>query len=202
MAKTSITIVREPVPRDGARAGASSRCGWLRRLCRPVAFKAGCQPDAFTRLNNVRAVLEQARETVARGWVQDRWYVVPRCAGGGSAGKLTAAEGAPKDVAGACVAGAIALAVRRRNARADLAVDAGPAIDYVWDAVQDASGGLDMPAVARRAWPREVRVSRIRDIARWNDEDGRSKAEVLAVLDDAVSRVIMSAMRQRAESSP
>jgi hypothetical protein len=153
-------------------------------------------------LNDVRAVLEQARETVASGWVQDRWYVVPRCAGDGSAAKLTAADGAPKDVAGACIAGAIALAVRQRNGRADLAVDAGPAIDYVWDAVQGASGGLGTPPVAGRAWPREVRISRIRDIARWNDEDRRTKAEVLAVLDDAVSRVIMSAMRQRAESSP
>jgi hypothetical protein len=45
-------------------------------------------------------------------------------------------------------------------------------------------------------------VSRLRDIVRWNDEAGRTKVEVLTVLDDAASRAIMSAMRPAAAGSP
>ena len=195
------TIAHELVQREGALARTSSRWSWLRRFFPPVSVKTDCRLDASVGLNDVRTVLEQARGTVASGWVQGRWYSVPRCVDGGSARPRRVTGDASNEVAGACVAGAIALAVRRRNPRADLAVGAGPAIDYVWDAVQDAVGERDLQAVAGRAWPREVRVSRIRDIARWNDEVGRTKAEVLAVLDDAVSRVIMRAMRQPTESS-
>jgi hypothetical protein len=42
----------------------------------------------------------------------------------------------------------------------------------------------------------------MRDLARWNDAAGRTKAEILGgALDDAISRVIMSAMRQHVASS-
>jgi hypothetical protein len=36
----------------------------------------------------------------------------------------------------------------------------------------------------------------------WNDRFGRTQDEALGLLDLAISRVYMSAMRQRAESSP
>jgi hypothetical protein len=176
----------------------SSRWSLLRRLRRAV--QPSRRLDALSGLDDIRAVLEQARETVAAGWVQGRWYAVNRSAGGGPSRQHGGADSATENVVGACVVGAIALTVRQRYARAELAVDAGPAIDYVWDAMQDA-GGLDMPAAAGRAWPREARLARMRDLARWNDAAGRTKAEILGVLDDAISRVIMSAMRQHVASS-
>jgi hypothetical protein len=43
---------------------------------------------------------------------------------------------------------------------------------------------------------------RIRGLARWNDRPGRTRDEVLAVLDDASSRVIMAAMREPAPATP
>jgi hypothetical protein len=36
----------------------------------------------------------------------------------------------------------------------------------------------------------------MREIVRWNDQPGRSRDKVLGVLDLAVSRVIMAAVRQ------
>ena len=94
----------------------------------------------------------------------------------------------------ACLIGAVALALRERDARAKLTVDGGPAIDFVWDAVQQARG-LTRPGVAGRAAPPEVRLARMREVAQWNDRPGRSRADVLAVLDLAISRVIIAAMR-------
>ena len=121
--------------------------------------------------------------------------------GAGSAKLLTAETVGPGDVAGACIVGALELAVRQRSTRADLTVDGGPAIDFVWDALQE-TRGLPGPGVAGRAAPRDVRVARLRDLVHWNDRSGRTQDEALRLLDLAISRVYMSAMRQRAESSP
>jgi len=46
-----------------------------------------------------------------------------------------------------------------------------------------------------------VRIARIRDVARWNDQQGRTRDQVLAVLDLAVSRIIMTAMREPATAA-
>jgi hypothetical protein len=193
------TITSDPVAIDGAGARRpSTRRSLLHRLGRAV--RLGVRTDALLGLSDIVAVLELARTTVATGWVQNRWYIVSGSAEGWPSHRRRGVD-APDNVAGACVTGAIAVAVRQRHAHADLARDAGPAIDYVWDAVQGASG-RDIPAAAGRAWPREARVSRLRDIVRWNDEAGRTKVEVLTVLDDAASRAIMSAMRPAAAGSP
>jgi hypothetical protein len=125
-------------------------------------------------------VLERARSTVGTGWVQGRW--------------VAATEG-PDHGPQACLIGAVALALHERDARAELTVDGGQAIDFVLDAVQE-SRGLSLPAVAGRAAPREVRRARMREVARWNDQPGRSRADVLAVLDLAISQVFLAAMRR------
>jgi hypothetical protein len=121
--------------------------------------------------------------------------------GTGSAKLLAAETVGPGDVAGACIVGALELAVRQRSARADLTVDGGPAIDFVWDALQE-TRGLPGPGVAGRAAPRDVRVGRLRDLVYWNDRSGRTQDEALHLIDLAVSRVFMSAMRQDARRSP
>jgi hypothetical protein len=36
----------------------------------------------------------------------------------------------------------------------------------------------------------------VRDLTRWNDQPGRTQSEVLSLLDLAVSRVILTGMRQ------
>ena len=54
------------------------------------------------------------------------------------------------------------------------------------------------PGVAGRATPDEVRAARVRDLARWNDETGRTRAEVLNLFDLATSRAIMVAVAEPA----
>ena len=98
----------------------------------------------------------------------------------------------------ACVVAAVALAVRARDPRADLAVGTGPALAYVWDAVfgsdrsgHDAATRTPCGAAARAgSWsgraaarPRTTSAcSRMRELARWNDERGRTRDDVVAAL--------------------
>jgi hypothetical protein len=178
---------RESVP------GTRPPSGWWSRRGRAATLER--QRAALRRAHKALALLELTRETLERGWVQDRWYETRTDRGTGSANLLATETIGPGDVAGACIVGALELAVRQRSARADLTVDGGPAIDFVWDALQE-TRGLPGPGVAGRAAPRDVRVARLRDLVHWNDRSGRTQDEALRLLDLAISRAILTEMRQ------
>jgi hypothetical protein len=133
----------------------------------------------YDRPSEVLAVLQHARVVVEAGWVQNRWthmaHRQPSTAGPGGDGAVRA-----------CVVGAVALAVRARDPRADLAVATGPAIAHLWDVVH----GDSRFRAAGRAAPHDVRVARMRELVRWNDQPGRTRAEVVAALDRAAARVV------------
>ena len=138
------------------------------------------RPRHHDRPVEVLAVLEAARDLVEAGWVQNRWTV--SAAPGRTSAAGDGSEGSDGSVR-ACVVAAVALTVRARDPRADLAVDTGPALAYVWDEV---FGGR----VAGRSAPHHVRVARMRELARWNDERGRTRDDVVAALDRAAARVV------------
>jgi len=135
------------------------------------------RPPGHDRPAEVLAVLQHARTIVEAGWVQNRW-TVPAASSAGAAG-----DGPTDAAARACLVGAVALAVRARDPRADLAVGTGPALAFVSDAV---FGGR----TAGRSAPHHVRVQRMRELARWNDERGRTRADVVAALDKAAAQVV------------
>ena len=141
---------------------------------------------SYDRPAEVLAVLQHARSIVEAGWVQNRWTGTATSAGGavGGDGSARRAGGGVADGSGrACLVGAVALAVRARDPRADLAVGTGPALAFVADAV------LGERAAGRSA-PHHVRVQRMRELARWNDEPGRTRADVVAALDRAAAAVV------------
>ena len=156
-----------------------------RRPARSTAFP-------YHRPAEVLAVLQHARSIVETGWVQNRWTVERPAVPLASRSAADASHGDP--TAAACVVGAVALAVRARDPRADLAVATGPALAYVWDAVH---AGLPGRPAAGRAAPHEVRVARMRDLARWNDRPGRTRADVVAVLDHAAAAVVAATVSPR-----
>ena len=135
------------------------------------------RPRHHDRPAEVLAVLEAARDVVQAGWVQNRWTA------SSMPGRMSAAGDGTDGSVRACVVAAVALAVRARNPRADLALDTGPALAYVWDEV---FGGH----VAGRSAPHDVRVARMRELARWNDERGRTRDDVVTALDRAAARVV------------
>jgi hypothetical protein len=133
----------------------------------------------YDRPSEVLAVLQHARVVVEAGWVQNRWtqpaHPLSSTAGPGVDGSVRA-----------CVVGAVALAVRARDPRADLAVATGPALAHLWDVVH----GDSRFRAAGRSAPHHVRVARMRELVRWNDQPGRTRAEVVAALDRAAARVV------------
>jgi hypothetical protein len=155
------------------RQPAERRQWWARRPAR-------CRHDRPT---EILAALQRARCIVEGGWVQNRWTVAAtpssRVAGDLAGGT---ADGAVR----ACVVAAVAMAVRARDPRADLAVDTGPALAYVWDAVH----GDGRTRAAGRSAPRQVRIARMRELARWNDRPERTRDEVVAALDRAAAQVV------------
>jgi hypothetical protein len=151
--------------------------------------------ELLRQLDRIRDVLERARALVQRGWLQHSWYVTRRPQPPTLLARLRDALRSPDvdEVERACLVAAVAVAAHGGGARPDIMRDAGPALDVVWDALWERPGrpGPRSPA---RAVPPAVRAARMRDLVRWNDAAGRSRAEVVALLDRAISRTILSAM--------
>jgi hypothetical protein len=208
-ARTSLTpcpVVSpgSPLRNDGEPAGpreVSRRTPWQRvaRLVRRRHRPYDSVAARLRQLDEVLEVLTAARSVVEAGWVQDAWFAVRP--GSQPAAPPAAWVWSPlsypdrDDLAGACLVGAVVHAVRLRHpgdARAE--VDGvGPAIDVLWDALQE-SRGLGSRGVAGRVAPPAVRAARVRDLTRWNDHRGRHRGEVLDLLDLAASRTVMAAM--------
>ena len=160
--------------------------GWWRRVWRRLMPP----PDAgliLAQLNGQLAVLEGARAELEAGWVQGGWWSVTS-ADGGQRLATGDAGGSPAHVDGACLVGALA--------RAGSSPDVGRAVDAVYDALwasrgqapQPGPGGLPpVPAP-------EIRQARVRTLTQWNDQAGRTREEVLAMVDRAISATIMDLM--------
>jgi hypothetical protein len=158
--------------------------GWWRRLwCRLMP-----PPDAdliADQLNRQLSVLEGARAGLEAGWVQGGWWTVssregsPRLVNG-----YAAAGGTPAHVDGACLVGAL---VRAGGP------DAGRAVDAVYDALWASRGQPDLPGPRPVPSP-DVRLARVRTLTHWNDQAERTQADVLALVDQAISATIMDLM--------
>ena len=181
--------------------GTASREGARRKVLRSLLDRLrGPRPSGpddvrpGSRADDAYRILEDARTVIARGWIQNQWFVHRRPAARPNA-EGAGAPGGPDDLVAACLVGAVLQAAQQGGAREDL-VRAGPAVDYLWDAWQE-SRGLGGPGVAGRAAPRDLRLARVRDLTRWNDRPGRTQQEVLSLLDLATSRAIMAAVSRR-----
>jgi hypothetical protein len=177
-------------------APAGLRVWWrdlLRRKERaqPPRTPQEVERERVARLEEVRTQLEEARNLVERGWVQDAWFAVRdrqgrlRPIGPFGFGLLRR-----NDVAGACLVGAVVHATWTHRPGVD-ATAAAPALDMLWDSLQEVRGVTTASPVAAS---RDVRAARVRDLTRWNDRPGRSRDEVLELLDVAVSRTILAAV--------
>jgi hypothetical protein len=173
----------------------------------PAGGASGVELERGRRFDNARAVLEDARRVIERGWLQHGWYVTDQPPPRSLLQRLrhTARTPGVDEVRRACLVAAVAVAAPGRG-RPDVLTDAGPALDLVWDALWETRGHPGPSAAGRAAAP-AVRAARMRDLVRWNDEPGRTRDEVLALLDRAISRGILSALgapavQRRSAGSP
>jgi hypothetical protein len=175
---------RQRPGREGVRRSLLDR---IRVFLRPA-------PDAepwHGRPDEAYRVLEDARAVIAEGWIQDRWFACRPAPSPFRAQTSQASDGFGT-VTAACLVGAVVYAAQQ-SGPGDRLVKAGPALDYLWDAWQE-TRGLGGTGVAGWAAPRELRMARVRDLTRWNDQPGRTREEVLGLVDLAASRAVMTAV--------
>lgn len=136
------------------------------------------------------AILEIARTILERGWLQDAWY---RTAPRPLRQRLFGPTPGPDGIEAACVVAAVAVAGHTGGAFTHVDRDSGPAVDRVWEALQETRTG----AVAARpsAVAPIVRRARMRELVRWNDAPGRTHGDVLGLVDRAISRTILQQVR-------
>jgi hypothetical protein len=177
-----------PAPGDGDGARTP---GW-RRVWQWLMPGPDADAElAADRLNRQLAVLEGARAELEVGWVQGGWWTVslgednPRLVTG-----YAAAGGHPDRVDGVCLVGAL---VRAGGQLPDAASHVGRAVDAVHEAMWVSWGHPGAPRLCGLSAP-EVRRARVRTLTQWNDQPDRTAAEVLAVLDRAISATIMGLM--------
>jgi hypothetical protein len=181
-----------PRPAPTAGQGAHDRRWWRRawRWLMPA-------PDAeqvLAQLNRQLAVLEGARAELEAGWVQGGWWAVssadgrPRLVTGYPAG-----TGHPDRVDGVCLVGAL---VRAGSRVPEARPEVGRAVDAVYDALWASRGqpGTTPPGRLPPVPPPDVRLARVRTLTQWNDQARRSRAEVLELVDRAISATIMDLM--------
>jgi hypothetical protein len=174
------------ISREPATSREAADRGWWRRLWQRLMPPPSAEL-ILAQLNAQLAVLEGARAELEAGWVQGGWWSVTSADGDrrlvtGDAG------GSPAHVDGACLVGALA--------RAGSFSEVGRAVDAVYDALwasrgqasESSPGGLPpVPAP-------EVRLARVRMLTQWNDQAERTQAEVLSLVDHAISGTIMDLM--------
>ena len=159
-------------------------------------------PDAelvLDQLNQQLTVLEGARAELEAGWVQGGWWATRSKDGSARLATGYAAAGGPPDqVDGACLIGAIMRAGSQLSVAGSDAArsDIGRAVDAVYDALWASRGQPDVrqPGKLAPVPPPDVRLARVRTLTQWNDQAGRSQAEILAVVDRAISATIMDLM--------
>ncbi len=140
-------------------------------------------------LERLLALLEAARAELSAGWVQGGWWSTPSRDGRQILlTGLAAGPSAPETVGAVCLVGALIRAGSGQGGDSE----AGRAIDAVYDALWESRGqpiATPGPGLLMVSSP-PVRQARTQALTRWNDAQGRTSDEVLAVLDRAIARVI------------
>ena len=175
-----------PAELAAPRENVANAPGWWQRVWRRLMPPPSAEL-VLDQLNRQLAVLEGARAELEVGWVQGGWWSVTSADGNQRlvSGFAAAGGGRPDHVDGSCLVGALA--------RAGSPSDVGRAVDAVYDALW-ASHGQPAPAGLPPVPSPEVRQARVRTLTRWNDRAGRTREEVLAVVDRAISATIMNLM--------
>lgn len=142
--------------------------------------------EAATRAQVAAHVLDAARRVVRQGWTQDRWHVLQDSAGERRDVRGVGMAGLDRQaVVQSCLVGAVLQAAWWYSDRPE---HAAPALDALWNALQERRGVGAVDPIERVCAP-AVRAARVRDLTRWNDRPGRSPADVLDLLQLALARL-------------
>ena len=183
-------LSRQAAAPAGRGGDGTRKPGWRRRVWQWLMPGPDAELAA-ARLNRQLTVLEGARAELEAGWVQGGWWTVslrdgtPRLVTG-----YAAAGGHPDRVDGVCLVGAL---VRGGSQLSDAASHVVRAVDAVHEALWVSWGHPGAPHPCAMPAP-DVRRARVPTLTQWNDQPERTAAEVLAVVDRAISATIMDLM--------
>lgn len=173
----------DPLHRQGRRARRGERRGDRRRERRSERRrlrKLDAASQRLAELHAIQALLGQAIEVLDSGWVQGAWFSVSER---GTARTVTAYDLdllLDRPVSGACLVGAVVhagggpAAVRSQLVQRSL--------DLVWHALRE-----DATQPVRFCPAPEVRARHVRELTGWNDSSGRTRAEIVGLLETARS---------------
>ena len=176
-------MVRSAEPVTSREVGDVARApSWWQRMWRRLTPPPSAEL-VLDQLNGQLAVLEGARAELEAGWVQGGWWSVTS-ADGSQRLVIGDSGGSPAHVDGSCLVGALA-----RGGGPYV----GRAVDAVYDALWASRGQPALAGLPPVPSP-EVRLARMRTLTQWNDRAGRTREEVLAMVDRAISATIMDLM--------
>jgi hypothetical protein len=145
------------------------------------ASPASAPPD---RREDALAVLSATRGVIARGWVQNTWYLVETPGGRRRAGqRFFPGRLDHRHVVGACLVGGVMQGAWQLSSHSEYAY---PAIDALWHTLFETGVDVGPPV------PPLVRATRVRDLTTWNDRGYRTSDEVLRLVDAASTRLVRS----------
>ena len=179
-------------PAVQARPATVERVGWRerRRQRKRLAAQDGLSAQ-IAELVRIRELVAATREVVATGWVQDAWYVCAdthgrqRCVSVLQKGDL---RGGP--VARACLVGAVLQAAGGVTTVDSQRVQR--TFDLLWHTLYRSERE---PVRWCPAPP--IRAQQLRDLVQWNDQPGRTSADVETLLCSALHRVDGEVARNR-----
>jgi hypothetical protein len=190
-----MTTTARPRPTEALRAAWSRVRAALPVAPPPTYVEPQSDPGVAwqRRLDRVRAALEQARtDLVEQGWTQRAWFSVDSA---GSTRRASVAESfdlvrPTSTVSGACLVGTL---LRRAEDpdRATTHGDVWGAVDELYEALHERMGHTSLPPGRVDSYAR--RHAKLRVLTAWNDDPRTTQADVLDLLDRAVSRTLVGA---------
>jgi hypothetical protein len=161
----------------------------------------GPEPDdrpvdaRLQRLARVRDTLERAHDLLQHGgWTAGGWYTVRA---GGDTRLVSTVEAlalrrtpAADEVVGSCLVGAL-LRLADDPDTATSIRDVWSTVDELHEALREQQGQWAVPV--GRVLPPGERHDRLRELTRYNDAPGRTRQQVLDLVDRAVARTIVGA---------
>lgn len=186
----------EPLAPTGALRTALSRVWTSWRS--PVVPDYSPAPSApapeqwLWRMDRIRDALEQTRAALSeQGWTSGAWFSVEGA--GGTVRTATTAEAFalrdPRlDVEGACLVGTM-LRLADDPDTAPSVSDVWGCVDELYEAMHERVGHASFPP--GRLYPHSQRRAHLQGLTAWNDAPGRTREQVLDLVDRAIARTLV-----------
>jgi len=148
------------------------------------------------RLDRIRDTLEQARTVIAQqGWTSGGWFTVQHPSGQPrvvAATEAFALRDPRRAVLGSCLIGTLVRLADDPDS-APSVQDAWGCVDELYEAMHERLGHDSFPP--GRSYPHEQRRARMQALTAWNDAPGRTREQVLDLLDRAIARTMVAPCR-------